>query len=295
MNAKEWAERLNWREYREEMTSTEEKQAEEDGMVIVFGASDDLIEFRGVIRDELLAWEGGVYKMTAAKDVVPVTDHSADMHRALPDVRAVWSPQTIDLDVWASWEITTDIPHETFDILENGELYCRGVVFAWVDAFPKKEVEPQECCKGCRWVLKARPDGSPCYRCSRASPVNYSDYRDYYEPGTTDHVDERNKAITDFRMDELDAVMTSVDKWLTGDELKNNPATRAADAREIALKAVEKEAARAERAEAALREAADRAVSFVDNNYNAFGEWDNIAFANLRSAIMGGNDGPEPV
>lgn len=96
----------------------------------------------------------------------------------------------------------------------------------------------------------------------------------------------QQQIITDFRMDELDAVMTSVDKWLKGDELKNNPATRAADAREIALKAVEKEAARAERAEAALREAADRAVSFVDNNYNAFGEWDNIAFDNLRAAIM---------
>ena len=42
-------------------------------------------------------------------------------------------------------------------------------------------------------------------------------------------------------MDELDAVMHSVDKWFDeGDpRLKNNPATRAADAREIALKAIE--------------------------------------------------------
>jgi hypothetical protein len=38
---------------------------------------------------------------------------------------------------------------------------------------------------------------------------------------------------------ELDAVMVSVDKWLEGKELKNNPATRAADAREKALKAIE--------------------------------------------------------
>lgn len=44
-----------------------------------------------------------------------------------------------------------------------------------------------------------------------------------------------------FRMDELDAVMLSVDKWFDeGDEaLKNNPATRAAAAREIALQAIE--------------------------------------------------------
>lgn len=48
---------------------------------------------------------------------------------------------------------------------------------------------------------------------------------------------------------------------------------------------------RADRAEAALREAADRAIAFVNNNYNAMGEWDDVAFDNLRAAIMGGNDG----
>ena len=42
-------------------------------------------------------------------------------------------------------------------------------------------------------------------------------------------------------MDELDAVMMSIDKWFDeGDErLKDNPATRAAHAREIALQAIE--------------------------------------------------------
>lgn len=44
---------------------------------------------------------------------------------------------------------------------------------------------------------------------------------------------------------------------------------------------------RAESAEQARKEAAERAVAFVDNNYNAFGEWDNVAFDNLRAAILG--------
>ena len=45
----------------------------------------------------------------------------------------------------------------------------------------------------------------------------------------------------EFRMDVLDAVMYSVDKWFDkGDpRLKKNPETRAADAREIALRAIE--------------------------------------------------------
>lgn len=38
---------------------------------------------------------------------------------------------------------------------------------------------------------------------------------------------------------ELDAVMFSVDKWLEGKELRNNPATRAADAREKVLRILE--------------------------------------------------------
>ncbi len=43
------------------------------------------------------------------------------------------------------------------------------------------------------------------------------------------------------RMTELDAVMVSVDKWFDADDprLENNPATRAADAREIGLRAIE--------------------------------------------------------
>ena len=54
----------------------------------------------------------------------------------------------------------------------------------------------------------------------------------------------------EFRVDELEAVMISVDKWFDDNDprLKNNPATRAADAREIALKAIESEQERIENA-----------------------------------------------
>jgi len=51
---------------------------------------------------------------------------------------------------------------------------------------------------------------------------------------------KREEAINTFRMDELDAVMCSVDKWLPDNYPEGvNPATRAADARQIALKAIE--------------------------------------------------------
>ena len=32
-----------------------------------------------------------------------------------------------------SWSYLTDIPHKTFDIMEDGEIYCRGIVFSLDD------------------------------------------------------------------------------------------------------------------------------------------------------------------
>lgn len=53
--------------------------------------------------------------------------------------------------------------------------------------------------------------------------------------------EQSQKTVDELRMDELDGVMHSVDKWFDEDDprLKHNPATRSADAREIALKAIE--------------------------------------------------------
>lgn len=235
MNTKEWAERLNGRQYGKEMTGAEEKQAEADGVVIVFGQSDDLIEFRGVIDDEDGAYEGGIYKITPTKDFVRVTKHSADMHRALPDVRAIWSPSIGDDGPWTSWEITSTIPHETFDIMEDGEIYCRGIVFAWADAFPKKDFVDEIIADG-REIL-ARQEAE--YHADR--PV---------EPAHRWESPEMWADIAD---------------W---------------------------EAERADRAEAALKDAAERAVkyTFFDGDDEASRDvmGPTISSDGLRAAIMGG-------
>ena len=56
MILKEWAEKLNGREYCEELTREEEAQLKAEGYVAAFGASDDLLEFRGAIHNEAGAW-----------------------------------------------------------------------------------------------------------------------------------------------------------------------------------------------------------------------------------------------
>ena len=56
MTKEEFAKMLDGRQYREEMTSNEEKLAESHVLLVCFGASDDLLELRGIIYDEFDAF-----------------------------------------------------------------------------------------------------------------------------------------------------------------------------------------------------------------------------------------------
>jgi hypothetical protein len=133
MNAKEVAQLLNRRKYRNEITSEEEAAAKSAGLVIVFGASDDLMEFRGAIRDEIDCYDGGKAYLTAEglltneceNDECP---HFERLRGKGATIEAVWGRNDI------TWIYETAIPHETFTIVEDGETYCIGIVFALADA-----------------------------------------------------------------------------------------------------------------------------------------------------------------
>ena len=118
MNLKEWAEALNGVEYSADKIMVMAGDAMIDGVAIAYGASDDLLEFEGAIREEYAAYEG-----TARTPV-----------KGGRKVTAIWCPKDKSGKVWASWEIRTKIPHETFDIMEEGDLFCRGIVFYLRDA-----------------------------------------------------------------------------------------------------------------------------------------------------------------
>ncbi len=120
-NAKYFAERLDGREYGDEISYAEEKLAKENGIVIVFGYSDDNIEFRGSIDDELGCFNGGDFYVSKSGDV-------SGENKTGRLIRAVWCGPS-----GASWEYETDIPHETFNIYEDGEFFCRGIVFEMQD------------------------------------------------------------------------------------------------------------------------------------------------------------------
>jgi hypothetical protein len=130
---KDWAKLLNGREYGMEITNEEEARAKKEGIIVVFGASDDLMEIRGFVEDELSCFEGGsayfndkgLIENKCNNDECPYFSRSIDESMS---VTAIW-----DIDGY-SWGYETNIPHEAFDIMEDGEKYCRGIVFYIKDA-----------------------------------------------------------------------------------------------------------------------------------------------------------------
>lgn len=137
MTKEELAALINGREYGAEITNEEAAQAKAAGLIVVFGASDDLIELRGVLHDEAGAY-GGTTVHIDSDGFIPDwdgVDHDDEEEAALyfkrkgggKSIKANW-----DRDGY-SWVIETELPHAAFDIVEDDEKFCRGIVFAAAD------------------------------------------------------------------------------------------------------------------------------------------------------------------
>lgn len=111
--------------------------AAQNGLVIVYGASDDLMEFDGAIEAELSAYGGRVASVTRDGVVVPpdcdpefrMCPYYEAAIKHCKKIKAVWCPDGTDF----AWVYETDIPHEVFRVLEDGEHYCLGIVFSVED------------------------------------------------------------------------------------------------------------------------------------------------------------------
>ncbi|WP_353175738.1 hypothetical protein [Delftia acidovorans] len=115
--------------------------ARANGIVIVYGASDDLMELEGAIHDEFGCYEGGTAKLDAKGllqdwdsvkdrgDKDEITDWLA-REKAAKSITAIWGPSEPQ---GASWAYETAIPHATFDVMEDGGIYCRGLLIRVAD------------------------------------------------------------------------------------------------------------------------------------------------------------------
>lgn len=135
MTLKEWAARLNGRQYTKEVSCAEEIQAKDDGVIVVFGASDDLMEFRGALRDEVSAYKGVTVRLTPdfklfdCDENMDTLKYNAAEIESMPNITAVWLPENEHGEPKALWLYKTDIPHEQFEILDDDCVYCYGIVF----------------------------------------------------------------------------------------------------------------------------------------------------------------------
>ena len=125
MTKKELAEKLNGRQYGDSFKDVMEDTMA-SGLVIVTGASDDLMEFQGAIEDEGGCFDGG--EVYFDKNGV-----SQDGTERANMIEALWCEGTNMDGCQATWSYKTDIPHETFEIWEDEELYCIGLVFSIED------------------------------------------------------------------------------------------------------------------------------------------------------------------
>ncbi len=134
MKIEEVCEALDGSEYPIRIESAFCDILKEDGIVVVYGASDDLMEFRGAIYDELGAYDGGTAYLDKngllqndcyEGDACP---HFAEIKSTATKIKAKWCESDV-----ASWEYETAIPHKTFKISEGDETYCVGIVFLLAD------------------------------------------------------------------------------------------------------------------------------------------------------------------
>lgn len=142
MTRDEAAAAMNGREYRQEGTKEFFAELKAAGLVAVFGASDDLMEFRGAIDDETGAYGHDACALVDRAGLIPSDRddgwEDAEMlayllrKKSATKIEAQW-----DNGSGYSWTYSADIPYSSFDIVETddggSELYCRGIVFALAD------------------------------------------------------------------------------------------------------------------------------------------------------------------
>jgi hypothetical protein len=134
MNITEVAELLNGVQYAEEgkILSLEFcKKLRDEGIVVVRGYSDDLIEFDGAISDEF-----GADKIWINSDGIIHSEcecvNCPYFQKILKNAKYFIDPKWCETPEYA-WTYDTNIPHDTFDVMEDEDKYCKGLVFKLSD------------------------------------------------------------------------------------------------------------------------------------------------------------------
>ena len=131
MTTKELAALLDGNQYGKEITKEQEAIAKDNGLVVVYGYSDDNVVLAGAFDDEVGAFDGTTFYVTR-DGVLQEPDCGYDGCKYYEAAKA--NAQEIKA-IWGNtgnpcWSFETTIPHETFRIYEDEELFCVGIVFS---------------------------------------------------------------------------------------------------------------------------------------------------------------------
>ena len=128
------------------------KLAKGSGLVVAYGFSDDLLEFDGAIYDEagapdtvvLIDTEGLLPSFEAAREDEEDCRRYFERKLNAREIEAIWRHRPSGEMDDPPWIIKTDIPHESFMIVEEGEPFSRGIVFSLSSITPAtRKKEPQ--------------------------------------------------------------------------------------------------------------------------------------------------------
>jgi hypothetical protein len=138
MTPKEIAAALTGSEYPLKIAKDIKAAAKAAGIVIVYGVSDDLMEFDGAVDDEVGAYAGTVVHFDVDGAIPNFEDLDKDDIDELRDYFEREGGGKEIMALWCaegeySWTYKTELPHETFEIVEEGQPYCRGIVFLLAD------------------------------------------------------------------------------------------------------------------------------------------------------------------
>ena len=133
LTAKMVAERLHGREYLHEVTDDEANEFAFHGLTVVYGYSDDNVEFVGSISDEIGCYEDITIPILDGDILKKCSDDCEDYdcpfwRDALKRAKNVRATFTND-----GWKFATDFRCWKFAIMEDGKVYGEGIVFAMED------------------------------------------------------------------------------------------------------------------------------------------------------------------
>lgn len=129
MNIDEVAELLDGRQYRSEVDLPLRALLQKENILVVYGASDDIVCLDGAIYDE---WYWPVY-LKDGKMITNQCEEGCPYYEK--EKLAGWKIDPIWPEENPFWTFETELDHVTFNIWDGETLYCRGIVINLMDTF----------------------------------------------------------------------------------------------------------------------------------------------------------------